>query len=82
MVRYEVPVLMEEGWCAREAWKGITIREKTKSNVENVCFIEEKISIDLTKKIGKIKKWKDDKKAQVGVILCFSQNLLKEPSRP
>lgn len=39
MIRYEVPVFMEEEWCTREAWKGILLREKRRSNVENVCFI-------------------------------------------
>jgi hypothetical protein len=77
MVRYEVPVFMEEGWYIREAWKGITIREKRRSNVENVCFIEEKISTHLIKKIKKIKKWKDDKEAQVGIVLCSSQTITK-----
>lgn len=62
MASYKVPVLMEEGWCVEEAWKGIMIREKRRSNLENVYFIEERVDSTGVK----------DKDVQLGIILSTS----------
>jgi len=75
MARIVIPVFVDNDlWYAREAWKGIIIREKRKSNTENIIFLGEDLPLELPKRMERINEWKK-KGFQFGIIIVSSTAL-------